>query len=85
MISRRRSAADNPWRSNWAARLRIAVDGLMPSTALILAKRSLPMTTLATSFLAEDFFRAGMLNHTTKGDGLHLRTQRPERLPLCRE
>jgi hypothetical protein len=38
----------------------MAADGLMPSTALILAKRSLPITTLATRFFAEDFFRVDM-------------------------
>ena len=35
----------------------MAADGFIPSTALILAKPSRPITTLLTSFFAEDFFR----------------------------
>lgn len=61
MISRRRSAGVRPCFSKIAARFFMAAVGVIPSTALICAKRSLPITNLAEMRLfMPDFMRATM-------------------------
>jgi hypothetical protein len=61
MISRRRSAGVRPCFSKVAARFFIAAVGLIPSTALICVKRSLPITNLAeVRLFTSDFVRIAM-------------------------